>query len=296
MLPEKYKRIITGNIDTLWKIWRGLGLFSDGDRLLASPEEALFGLCVFGRYDQRLYDEAVSLLSSYPDLIYKNKISYFLRNADETTRSVFAVLCTGFPATPSGKRMQTIIPAVKNVKQNSVVPFFLSLQHAASFIAGKPDPTYQEYGWLRNRFHRSSNVPSLSTIATLNPWARAKLIFGNTGRVDVILSLLQSSATAPDIARKTGCTPKGAWNILTDLEHAGIAVSRQVQNKRVFLLSEDGRKKLSFLDPGKKAASFFEQWRELGYYLHFLGQLPEGVSRELIVSEEIRIGEMVKGL
>jgi hypothetical protein len=294
MLPEKYKHSIAVNLDTLWKIWRGLGLFSDGSMLSASIEEALFGLCIFGRYDQRLYDEAVSLLIRYPDLIYKSKIEFFLRNADETTRSVFAVLCTGFPGTPSGKRLQTIIPEKKQLQQNSGVPFFQSLQYPASFLAGKPDPTYYDYGWLRNRFSSSSNVPSLSTIASLNPWVRAKLIFGNTGRVDVILSLLIGEETAPAIARKTGCTPKGAWNILTDLEYAGIASSRQALNKRVFKLSDEGRKRFSFLDPVKKAVSFWEQWRELGYYLHYIQQLPADASAALVSSEELRVAGILK--
>jgi hypothetical protein len=184
----------------------------------------------------------------------------------------------------------------RDLDRDSGVPFFQSLQYPSSFSAGKPDPTYHDYGWLRNRFFCSSNVPPLSTIASLNPWVRAKLIFGNTGRVDGILSLLLGEETAPDIARKTGCTSKGAWNILTDLEYAGIATSRQVLNKWVFRLSEEGRKRFSFLDPGKNAVSFWEQWRESGYYLHFLSQLPEDAPPELIGSEEVRVGEMVKGL
>jgi hypothetical protein len=285
---------VSEQLEILWQVWRGLGLFSEGSIQLASIEEALFGLCVLGRYDQRLYDEALSFLITYPDYLLKNKLDFLFKIADETTRNVFTVIIRQLSSTAAGKRLQLNVSPAED--DTGMGPFFISLQSEVSFTGREPDGLYAECGWLRNHFVLSSNVPSLSTVAQVNPWIRAKLLIGNTSRADIIPVLFTGKGTAPEIARKTGCSQKEAWNILTDLEHTGLAASRAVLNKREFRMSERGLEVLSFLNPGKKSVSHWREWRELGYYLHYLTELPEDASKELVASEEVRVREIVDEL
>jgi hypothetical protein len=130
-LPEKFKKKSRNNLKYSGRSWRDLGLFSEGPIQLASIEEALFGLCVLGRYDQRLYDEALSFLITYPDYLLKNKLDFLFKIADETTRNVFAVIIRQLSSTAAGKRLQLNVSPAED--DTGMGPFFISLQSEVSF-------------------------------------------------------------------------------------------------------------------------------------------------------------------
>jgi hypothetical protein len=295
MLPEKYKALCRLHLDNLWRAWRGLGMFSEGPFFTMGLEEALCGLCVFGRYDQRLFDEAVSLILAHPGLVNKNKIAGLLQKADPDTTTVHSVI-THLLAS-SGNRSR-VLPEQKTktspLSGAKNEPFFLSTDGNPDFTGKAIDPVFTHLGWQRNVFHRSDTVPQLSTMAAINPWIRAKLVYGNSVRADVVLHLLAGSATAPDIARKSGFTQKSVWNVLDDFLAAGLVTSTPAQNRLVYSLTKNGTAQFSLVQPGKKAVSLWQEWKTAGHYLFHLKKLPDDASPRLIESEVKRIEKLIR--
>jgi hypothetical protein len=161
-------------------------------------EEAVCGLCVFGRFDQRLFDEAVSLLLSHPGLINKNKIAGLLQKTDPDSTAVFSVIAYLISSVCNDARLlsvqKTNAPPLSGAKTK---PFFLSFEGKAVYPGKTIDPVFARLGWKRNVFQRSDAVPQLSKIASINPWIRGKLIFGNSVRADIVIHLLIGNATWP---------------------------------------------------------------------------------------------------
>ena len=187
MLPEKYKELCRSHLDNLWRAWRGLGMFSDGPYSIMGIEEAVCGLCVFGRFDQRLFDEAVSLLLVHPGLINKNKIAGLLQKTDPDSTTVFSIIAHLFSSMCNDNRLLSVkkisTPSLSGAKKD---PFFSSIDGNAVYPGKTIDHVFAHLGWKRNVFQRSDTAPQLSKIASINPWVRGKLIYGNSVRADVV--------------------------------------------------------------------------------------------------------------
>ena len=92
MLPENYKIQVADYIEELWSVWRSLGVYSEGAVLSMAPEEAIIGLCILGRYDQRLFDEALSFIIQYSRFISKNRLLSLIKKIDEDSKRVFYII------------------------------------------------------------------------------------------------------------------------------------------------------------------------------------------------------------
>ncbi len=277
-LTEKYKNQISDGLDDLWGVWRSLGIFSEGNIFPLSPEEALIGLCIMGRYDQRLFDEALSAAMALNGLLSKSRLINLAAYLD-----------------PEARRVLNLLEDMINRKSCSQdakpvpTPFFLSMDQDLVFSGRKTDPLFEARGWIRNVFKPSGNIRPLKFIAAHNPWIKAKLTFGNSARVDVVLSLLkQDQLTAPDISRSSGYAQKGIWNILTDLDYAGWVKGEGFKNKVNYSLTSSGEKLFAPFRPPKQKISV-NHWIKLGHYIFHLQKLQENASEDLIRSEEIRI-------
>ncbi len=293
MLPAKFKNVCSRQLGQLWRAWRGLGLFSNGGRSRVGIEEALIGLCVLGRYDQRLFDEAVSLLISYSGLINKNKIKYMIGKADPASSSVFSVVAALLVEHAGDRRFKPMAVKGTLAERIHAKPFFISFNKRQAFSGSTFDPLFFQYGWKRNIFRNSDNVPRLPVIAALNPFIKSKIIFGNTVRADIIMELLMNGqCIAPELARKNGFAQKSVWNVMTDLAAAGIVDSVLVQNKVVYKLGAGGKPMLSLLKNGP-VVSLWQEWIKVGHYLYHLDKLPPTASPLLIKSEEQRVAKLL---
>jgi DNA-binding MarR family transcriptional regulator len=275
-LPPKYKTLFDNCLNTLWAAWRSLGVFSDGKIIPVCPEEALAGLALFGRYDQRLFDEALSAALTFKTLFSDSRLNHLQSKMNGESAAVFQIIL---------HLLSVKNPAIP-VSSKIPVNFFISPTGKEAFSGRIHDPFFQKQGWLRNPFTPSSKVRPLPYIAGQNPWIRAKLIFGNTARVDVIIALLEyPEITAPDIARNTGYTQKTLWNILTDFQSAEMVKSRMVGNRKFYSLTAYGKERLRFLKPSKQKISI-DSLIKTGSLINRINELPDNASAELVASIE----------
>jgi hypothetical protein len=260
-----------------------LGVFSEGAVVPFSPEEAVVGLAIFGRYDQRLFDEGLSAAAALKDFISKSRLDNLMSWLDKDSRELSVLLYELI----LGKNHQD-----SNVSEQR--PLFLSLDGLPAFNGAKSDPVFEKKGWKRNLFQFSTTVRPLAFVAVGNPWIRAKLTFGNSARADVIMALSgASSLSAPDMARQSGYSQKGLWNIFNDLEMAGWIQGKKTGKRIDYAPTAAGTK---LLRPFRLPTKTFSvnPWIQLGYLLNTLRSLPDNASDDLIRSEEIRIQGLIR--
>ena len=290
MLPEHYKIQVVKYINELWSVWRSLGVYGDGVVLLMAPEEAIIGLCVLGRYDQRLFDEALSFIIQYSRFISKNRLLSLVKKIDDDSKRVFQVVASFLEKMCNDTRFTS--PSQKFNKLHEE-PFFTSLQNKVSFSGKKEDLHFLQFGFKRNSFTKSDKLRNLKFISDNNQWVKAKLVFGNTVRADTVMELMcNNNCTAPMIAFNTGHTQKSVWNVLTDFESAGLITGKKSFNRIIYNLSNTGEKQFSQFKI-KKNHPDISRWIKSGYYIAAFSKLPESASDLLIKSEEKRIEKVI---
>ncbi|MGD9202853.1 MAG: hypothetical protein PVI26_14940 [Chitinispirillia bacterium] len=293
MLPEKYKTQTSLCLDQLWSVWCSLGVYSEGKISSMAPEEAIVGLCIFGRYEQRLFDEALTFILQYSRILSKNRLLYLIKKIDNDSKRVFQVVAYFLEKMCFDKRFFSPSAISEKVLEES---FFTSFQNKISFSGKEIDPIFLQFGFRRNTFTESEKLRNLTYISEHNQWIKAKLLFGNTIRVDTIMELIcNKNCTAPMIAFNTGYTQKSIWNVLTDLEFAGLIVGKKSFNRIVYSLSKDGEKLFSQFRL-KTNPPNISNWIKLGHLISAFSKLPNSASDLLIQSEEKRVKKLINKL
>jgi hypothetical protein len=293
MLPKNFKTELQNHIEQLWSVWRSLGVYSEGKITAMPPEEAIIGLCIFGRYDQRLFDEALSFVIQNNRFLSKNRLLSLVEKIDPDAKKVFQVMGIFLEDFANDKRF--ILPGNKTA-DFTAKPFFISLQNGGQFSGKTEDPIFLKAGFKRNTFSKSEKLRNLNFVSENNQWIRAKLVFGNTVRADTIMELVRNNkVTGPGIAFNTGYTQKSIWNILSDFELAGLVTGEKSFNRIIYTLSEKGRKQFKDFTIDKKIPDV-SNWIKAGYYLSAFYNLPENASDLLIKSEEKRLAKIVSKL
>lgn len=290
MLPQRYKDEIEKSIAELWKVWRSLGLYSDGEYVPMAPEEAIAGLIVLGRYDQRLFDEALSFILSNSLLLSKNRLVSIVQKMDDDSKKVFRAIAYILAEKRKDVRFKSFVESSKKMESTNL---FESIDGTTIFIGKERDALFQKVGFIRNKFYESSKNRNLKFVSDHNPWIKAKLIFGNSVKVDTIMDLIiNKNCTAPMISQNTGYTQKSVWNVLNDFDNAGIINQKKVSNKIYYSFNSIGNK--FFLDfKVKKKIPDVNEWVILGHYLCALKKLKNNVSQLLIKSEEKRVSKLI---
>ncbi len=264
MLPKNYRIKIEKNLKKLWDVWRTLGLYSEGSNIAISPEEAIIGLCIFGRYDQRLFDEALSIIILHSRFISKNRLQFILKKIDKDSKRVFHVIASILQKFGDDSRFVSII---EDKTHGNNQEFFINLNNRILFTGKKEDNLFLQFSFKRNIFAVSEKIRNLQFISQINPWIKAKLIYGNTVRADIVIELInRENCTAPDIAYKTGYTQKSVWNVLKDFELAGFVNGKKSFNRIVYSLSDSGKKQFSQFRL-KKTPPNISGWLKMGHYI-----------------------------
>ncbi len=293
MLPENYKVKIEKNLKKLWDVWLTLGLFGEGSTLAMSPEEAIIGLCILGRYDQRLFDEALSFIILHSRFISKNRLQYILKKIDKDSIRVFYVIASILKKQGDDSRFVSIF---EDVNKENDQTFFIKFNNRRLFTGKNEDKQFLQFGFKRNTFVVSDKIRNLRYISQTNPWIKAKLLFGNTVRADIVIELINSgNCIAPVIASKTGYTQKSAWNVLKDFELANIVIGERSFNRIVYNLTDSGKKQFSSFRIKNKVPDVSE-WIKMGHFISALKKLPEDASELLKQSEEKRVERLLKDL
>jgi len=291
MLPKNYKFEIEKNLKELWEVWRSLGLYSEGSDRALSPEEAIIGLCIFGRYDQRLFDEALSFIILHSKLISKNRLQYILKKIDKDSKRVFCVIALILNKLGADSRFVSMIDEKNNEENQS---FFINPNKKILFSGKTQDEIFLQFGFKRNIFTVSKKIRNLQFVSQVNPWIKAKLIYGNTVRADIVIELInRKDCTAPDIAYKTGYTQKSVWNVLKDFELAGFVNGKKSFNRIVYNLSHSGKKQFYQFKLNKTLPNISD-WIKTGHYISAIKKLPKDASELLIQSEKKKIERLFK--
>lgn len=183
------------------------------------PEALLLFTFEVARGDPRLFDEVLDWLITNEQLVNLRRLRSLAVDPEdrELTEAVIAWLGRQRPKARFAHPAPPEPPAEARL---------LFLQE--DFPVAHPDPTFAEYGWLRQTFAgtRKSMPPTID--APINLSFRLRLLFGLTARAELarlLFTMDTPGVTSATLARSAGFTKRNVHEALSSFELAGVVSS-----------------------------------------------------------------------
>jgi len=214
--------------DLLWRQWSSLGAGLqelDGppspEGHIIDPEALLLATTVFGRQDQRLFDEALDWVVSFGALINVQRLKNL--HADGELGHSRALGAVAAYVTRHGKlpKWGALAKVGSDPLPAEPEPFFES-PGIPSMHRGVADPDFLAHGWLRTlpRKKELSMAPSPERVTNILLTLRA--LIGVSSRCEIILCLLtRPSARPAELARLTGYSAQAIQAVLNEMVLSG---------------------------------------------------------------------------
>jgi hypothetical protein len=277
---EQLKTKLKSHLNRLWSTWGALGIYADTKKEDVGLEESFIALCIIGRFDSRLFDEALSIAITLARYFSLNKLKYWSNLLDDISKQVFDCLLAIVIEKSGEKRLGKLVPIKK--KYGPPKSLFLTVKYEAVPSGRSRDDLFLQYGFIRNSFKLSKNIASLTALATNSPSLKAKLMFGVGVASDILTKLATAeSYTASELARHTGYSKQAIAKYLQNLEIADMVTSKPIREKKFYALQRSKLKLFSDFKVPQKNFDWFVDIIKFGYYYHAIFQLPKGASNDL---------------
>jgi DNA-binding transcriptional ArsR family regulator len=282
-------------VNRLWSAWGALGIYADVKKEDMGLEDSFIALCIVGRFDSRLFDEALSIAITFSRYFSMNKLKYWSNYLDDASKQIFDCLLAVVIKISGEKRLSKLVSLEKG--HDLTTPLFLNVNNDAIPYGRICDDLFIQYGFARNRFQLSKNIASLATLAADSPSLKAKLVFGVGVASDIITKLAtMESYTASELARQTGYSKQAISKYLQNMEIAGMVSSESVREKKYYSILKSKSKFFSEFKISQRNFQWLIDFIKFGYYYHAFFKLPEGASPDLceLSFEEVKSEVAIK--
>jgi hypothetical protein len=301
--PTNFKaELRTAMRDLLWRQWSclGAGLQElDGapspEGNIIDPEALLLATTVFGRQDQRLFDEALDWVVRFGALINVQRLKNLHADGELGHERALGAVAAYVKRHGKLPKWGTLAKTDSVQSPSEPEPFFESSGIAAAH-RGVTDPDFLAHGWLRGmpRQKELAMPPSPERVANVLLTLRA--LIGVSSRCEIILCLLtRSSARPAELARLTSYSAQAIQAVLNEMVLSGnvrtdgtrTSTARQKTGRGVSLRYYLQPQDWQFLLPAKASPRWLP-WAALFALVQGVDAALSTVTDELLLSMQLR--------
>ena len=238
-LNDYRQALLKDALRLLWRQWTLLGVpghdedqaNATNERRIIDPESLLLITSELGRFDARLFDEAVNWLRQYGKLINIQR----LRGIQQLHPLGNLRVLSAIASTVLENSRLSKWRAIEALSENQIgsEPLFLNFDGKPLPPFGKPDPNFERFGFFRG-------IQSLRPDATSPRVERPELLlvklralFGVNARAEVIAALLSMQVAHPSaLARRIAYLPRSIQELLNEMALSGHIVTRREKGSR----------------------------------------------------------------
>lgn len=244
MLPNDFRQDLRDRLlSFLWRQWAQLGLASaqveTRDGWVIDPESLLCITATLGRWDPRLFDEAIDWLTINARFFNVSRLKTLARTYGFRGWTVCAAMAR--TAGKSDSRLHWNLPEPGETGEAEAL--FFSTDGTPLHGFGRSDDTFFRFGYsrgpivLRGLSRRFNPVMPEATVL------RLRSLLGVSARAEILLYLLTHSTAHPSgIARETGFSQKNVQDTLVDMTASGIVHVAKLEGRRKsYFIQEDNR-------------------------------------------------------
>ena len=241
MLQKDFRQLFLDNILTfLWRQWSALGVLGEAraeDLWIIDPEPLLLFTLEMGRYEPRLFDEALDWLVVNGTWIDLQRLRGILRGKDETSIKLIGAVAKFLVQEADGRKWQNFANFCKLKMQESPdsrESLFLSKDGKRHPPSPEPDLSFLSCGFNRpeikiRRLTREVPITSQSTIRFL-----LRALFGVGSRAECLAYLLTNEGGHPaEVARAIGLSVRGTQDTLIHLSRSGLVLTRTRGKRKI---------------------------------------------------------------
>lgn len=232
-------------LDLLWAQWCVLGIAGHSKDLRGDcidPEALIIATCLFGRYDQRLFDAMLEWLACHEDLISSQRLFTLARrefpDSVKVLKSVAAYL---FLREKKHKWRRFGSDAQPGI---AAEPFFISVSGPPMAISGDQDPAFLTYGFSRRPVEKRGQLGNFSGTHPATLWIRLRAFMGVSNRTEICVYLIthEDGGHPSLMARIMGYAQGGFHQALVSMCESGWVMRSERRHEVIYTLSGSVRK------------------------------------------------------
>ena len=231
---DNYK---TELLSLLWRQWTSLGVAGYGnknDNKIIDCETLLIFTCGIGRYDPRLFDEALDWLRANGDLINIQRLKMILSKEQFAGAQALAAVAASIGQGYKTRKWKSLF---ENLNKKSVEPLFYSPDNMPLRDFGKTNEIFADYGFSRGQIKPRNQIAPLKYSNALILKLRG--LFGLTARAEIIAYLLTHETAHPSlIARETYFNQKTIQDAMVEMAKSGFISSKQIGREKQYWLNK----------------------------------------------------------
>ena len=233
----------------MWRQWAELGVASSSTEArghwVIDPEALVLLTSTFGRYEARLFDEAMDWLRANAAFMNVPRLKSISRRSSLGDIRVVAAMAD--VVGQHSRRPNWRFGTYENA--GGPEPLFQSISHDVPVDFGRRDETFLRYGFARGHVELRGLSLRFNQAMAECALLRLRALFGVTARAEIVLYLLTHDSCHPSaIACETGFSQKNIQDTLVDMLASGLVQVGQPEGrkKQYFIRKSD---RLPFLHP-----------------------------------------------
>lgn len=228
-------------LSLLWGQWDALGVqgtTTPADDSIIDPEALVLLTAGMGRYDARLFDEALDWMRLHERLVNIARLQALLKRETFSGGPVVAAMATFLGDRRSAAKWTRLISGQARSAGEPVPLFFLKDGRALPIVRG-PDPWFAKAGFLRGRVGLRHMTHVFDPESPANLLLRLRGLFGVSSRAEVVAFLATHPyANAAETAAQTAYLRRTVYNTLVELNLSGYLQSRTQGGENRYRLNE----------------------------------------------------------
>ena len=243
-LKDFHENLRDSVLTVMRRQWSALGVYMSVrpcEVSVVDPEALVVATMYFGRFDQRLFDEALDWLSMNSDLINIARLNRITKEyAIDTQRAMMATASYLLSRKDQGKRKydrfnKIIRPSIR-CEEKQVFWWHKRGYHAG----GEPEPSFNDWGFIRHEPELRGMSRRPDTMNRANTVIKLRMLFGISARADVVTYMLWGKpGNSTQIAKTVRFAQRGVYSILNELAESGFAVKAKSGQQDMYQIDQD---------------------------------------------------------
>jgi len=250
MLPNGFRETFQNDLlSFVWRQWAQIGMASasleNRDGWAIDPEALLLLTSTIGRWDARLFDEAIDWTHMNCRFINMPRLKSLLKRYSFRSGRICAAISD--TVVSANGRLNWRFPETDPSADPE--PLFFGSDGSPMGGFGPTDPVFLRRGYERGVFELRGHSRRFNAVMPESALLRLRSLFGISARAEIVLYLTTHQIGHPSqIARETGFSKKNIQDTLVDMAASGI----------VHPAALEGRKKSYFIHSKNRAPLLYQ--------------------------------------
>jgi hypothetical protein len=229
--------ILEGALALIWRQWAQLGVPGHvagparGISGIIDPEALLLVTSELGRFDARLFDEAINWTRQYGKLVNIQRLKSLQQAHALGNQRVLSAIAATVLKNSRLAKWQAIESLAE--PQSGSAPLFLNQDGSAAPVFGRADPYFGKFGYFRGMQKARENALAPKVERPELLLIKLRSLFGVNARAEIMAVLLSLQHAHPSaLARRIGYLPRSVQDILNEMALSGHVVTTRPRGTR----------------------------------------------------------------